>query len=153
MTQFDPATFLSEPVQGGFSTRITPVPEGDFPAIVTKYEARQMPNDKDASKPYTVVDVTFEIDDARAREVTGMEKPTSRMSVFLDLTSEGKLDRSKGKNVQLGRLLEGLGLNSEDAQFSWNDLPGKPCIVHIDHTPSKKNAEDMFANVTKVGKL
>lgn len=152
-SNFDPQSFLQEPVVGGFSTRVNPIPDGDYPAIVTKYDARQMQASDGSGRLFTTVDVTFEIDDQRAREATGMDKPTSRMTVFLDLTDDGKLDRSKGKNVQLGRLLEGLGLNDESKQFQWPDLVGKPCVVHVEGSPSKKDPRDIFSNVTKVGKL
>lgn len=154
MSNFDPQTFLSGAQKGGFSTQIPACPEGDYPAMVTKIEAKQQASTKGDGKIFTIVDVTFEIDDARAREVTGMDRPTSRMSVFLDLTDTGELDRSKEKNTQLGKLLEGLGLNGDGQDWQWSDLVNRPCIVHIEHTPNKRDPKAQpFANVSRVGKL
>lgn len=150
-SNFDPTSFLGDTITGQMDTKITPVPAGGpYPAVITKVAARQFDGKKDPTKTYTSVDVTFEIDDATARQATGLDHPTVRMNLFLDLTAQGKLDTSKGKNVQLGRLREALGLNDPNRPFSFNDLLGRACMVEVDHRPNDNSPGDFYANISKV---
>lgn len=149
---FDPNQFLSETIVGSNDTRYIPVPQGEYPAIIKSVAARQMPSKADPSKQVTVTDIVYEIDDSTVREVTGLDNPTVRQSVFLDLTPQGKLDMSKGKNIGLGKLRDALGLNDPSKPFSFADLPGRAAIIAVEHTPGKNEGE-VYANVSKVGKL
>lgn len=151
-SNFDPTSFLDQSVTGSNATAFIPHPAGDFPAIITKVTPRQMDSKQNPGTMQTLVDVTYETDDANAREVTGLPKPTVRQSIFLDLNDAGKLDMSKGRNVQLGRLREALGLNDPDKPFSFNSLIGQPCVVKVVHNPSKDGRET-YANVDSVGKI
>lgn len=150
---FDPNQFLNDSVTGANDTKYIPVPQGEFPAIIKAVNARQMPSKADPGKFVTVADVVYEIDDQTVRTATGLDTPTVRQSVFLDLTPEGKLDMSKGKNIGLGKLREALGLNDPNKSFSFADLPGRAAIVQVEHTPNEKSPGDVYANVSKVGKL
>lgn len=149
---FDPNTFLADTVTGANDTKYIPVPQGEYPAIIKSVAARQMASKSDTSKQVTVADIVYEIDDATVKQVTGLDNPTVRQSVFLDLTPQGKLDMSKGKNISLGKLREALGLNDASRAFSFADLPGRAAIVAVEHTPGKNEGE-VYANVSKVGKL
>lgn len=149
---FDPNTFLADTVTGANDTKYIPVPQGEYPAIIKSVAARQMPSKADPGKQVTVVDVVYDIDDQTVREVTGLDNPTVRQSVFLDLTPQGKLDMSKGKNIGLGKLREALGLNDPNKPFAFQDLTGRAAIVAVEHTPGKNEGE-VYANVSKVGKL
>jgi hypothetical protein len=149
---FDPNEFLADTVTGANDTKYTPVPVGEYPAIIKSVNARQMNSRQDPSKQITVTDIVYEIDDAAVRTATGLDTPTVRQSVFLDLTPQGKLDMSKGKNIGLGKLREALGLNDPNKPFSFADLPGRAAIVSVEHTPGKEPG-DVYANVSKVGKL
>jgi len=150
---FDPNQFLADTVTGANDTKYIPIPQGEYPAIIKECKARQMPSKADASKQVTVVDVVYEIDDSTVKEVTGFDSPTVRQSIFLDLTPNGKLDMSKGKNIGLGKLREALGLNDPNKSFSFSDLPGRAAIVQVEHTPNEKSPGDVYSNVAKVGKL
>lgn len=155
MSLFDPQSFLSEQTEGGFDTKYTPVPAGGpYPAVITKVAAKQYVKEDRTS---TVLEVTYEIDDANVKEKTGMEKPTVRQSVFLELNAAGKIDNSKGKNVPWGRLLEALGLNDPSRKVSPADLMGRAAVIEVDHTPNPKYITDrsqpeVYANVVKVGR-
>lgn len=145
-------TFLNETITGANSTSRIPVPRGEYPAIIDDVAYREMDRKDQPGVKSHIVDVTFAIDDANVREVTGLPKPTVRQSLFLDLTAEGKLDVSKGKNVGLGRLREALGLNDPDKPFSFGHLKGQACYVTVEHNPSNKPDGEIYANVGKVGK-
>jgi len=136
------------PVQGANDTSLPLIPEGEYPAIVDKYEGRQIETKRG---PATVVDITWAVDDATAKEVTGMEKPTIRQSVFLDMTAEGGIDMGEGKNVQLGRLREALGLNNPDVPFEFSQLAGQAGMILVSHNPDKNDPDTVYANVKKVG--
>lgn len=150
---FDPNTFLADTVTGANDTKYIPIPQGEYPAIIKECKARQMPSKADPSKKVTVVDVVYEIDDNTVKEVTGLDNPTVRQSIFLDLTPLDKLDMSKGKNIGLGKLREALGLNDPNKPFSFDDLPGRAAIVQVEHTPNANSPGDVYSNVAKVGKL
>ena len=105
-----------------------------------------------AHGPFTALDITWEIEDAGVREAMGNNHPQCRQSVFLDL-KDGLLDMSEKKNIALGRLRDALGLNDPTRPFTFNDLLSQPAIVKIEHSPNPKDAENPYANVTKVAKL
>jgi len=149
---FDPNTFLNDTVTGANDTRYIPVPQGEYPAIIKSVAARQVDRKDQPGQKSTIVDITYEIDDATVKTVTGLDNPTVRQSLFLDLTPNGKLDMSKGKNIQLGKLREALGLNDPNKPFGFNDLAGRAAIIGIEHNPGKNEGE-VYANVSKVGKL
>lgn len=149
---FDPNSFLQDTVTGANDTKYIPVPQGEYPAIIKSVAARQMDKKDKPGEKMTVADVVYEIDDATVKEVTGLDNPTVRQSLFLDLTPQGKLDMSKGKNINLGKLREALGLNDPNKPFSFGDLPGRAAIISVEHTPGKNEGE-VYANVGKVGKL
>lgn len=150
---FDPNTFMSDTITGATDTKYVPVPQGEYPAIIKSLSARQIPSRQDPSKQMTIVDIVYEIDDSTVKEATGLDAPTVRQSVFLELTERGKIDNSKGKNVPLGKVRDALGLNNPDKPFALTDLVGRAAVVTVEHTPNEKSPGDVYANVTKVGKL
>ena len=151
---FNPETFLAETVTGAMDTKYPVIPAGEYAAISKSITARKMPNTKHPDQgSFTVIDITWAIDDAGVKEATKLENPTCRQSVFLDLDAEGKLDTSATKNVQLGRLREALGLNSADQEFSFSQLVGQPALVKIEHSPNPTDADNPYSNVTKVAQV
>lgn len=150
---FDANAFLNQEITGALDTKYIPIPQGDYPAIITKLEGREQDNKNDPSKPWTVLDVTYQIEDAKVREITGLPAPTVRQSIFLEMGPDGRLDTSKGKNIPLGRLREAVGLNDPDKPFSFQQLMGQACVVSVTHTPKKDDPSTIYSNVSKVGKL
>lgn len=148
---WDPQSLLNQPQAGGLQTKYVRVEPGEYPAIIQKFEYRTLPKKDKPEELSHILDVIFVVDDARQREVTGMQEPTVRQSIFLDVV-DGKLDRSTNKNVGLGRLLEATGLN-ERAEWTFNDLPGRAVFIAVTKTPNEKDPTDPYLNVTKVGKL
>lgn len=150
---FDANAFLSQEITGALDTKYVPIPPGDYPAIITKLEGREQDNKNDPAKPWTVLDVTYQLEDAKVREVTGLPNPTVRQSIFLEMDASGRLDTSKGKNIALGRLREAVGLNDPDKPFSFQQLMGQACVVSVVNTPKKDDPSTIYSNVNKVGKL
>jgi hypothetical protein len=147
----DPQAFLDQTIQGANSTTRIPIPVGDYPCIIKDIAYRTIERKDQPGAMSHVLDVVYAIDDANVREVTGLPQPTVRQTCWLDLTDEGKLDMSKGKNVDLGRLREALGLNDPSVPFSFNQLKGQACFVKVVQNPSK-DGKETYANVDRVGK-
>lgn len=150
---FDPNAFLDSETIEQMDTRFPLIPQGEFPAIVDGIDARQQDSTKVPGEVWTILDVTYAIDDAGVREETQLPKPTVRQSIFLDMGEDGKLATGTGKNVNLGRLREALGLNQPGQAFNFNMLVGQACIVAIKHNPDKNDPEIIYANVGKVAAL
>lgn len=150
---FDPASFLMQETSDQMDTQFILIPAGEYPAMIKDVAARQQQNPNDPAILWTILDVTYAIDDAGVREETQLPEPTIRQSIFLDLSEDNKLDTGKGKNVNLGRLREAVGLNQPGQAFSFGALVGQACVVAVKHTPDKKDPEITYANVNKVAAL
>lgn len=145
---FDPDSFLNTDVTGEVSTEFTPIPVGEYPAVIEDVAAKEVVSQK-TGQTYRFLEVRYAIDDAHVREVTGMDTPKTRQSISLDLTDAGTLDLSKGKNVNLGRLLEATGLNG--GKWNFQMLVGRSVKAAIKH----RTADDgqIYAEVKAVTKL
>lgn len=150
---FDPASFLTQETSDQMDTQFILIPAGEYPALIKSVDARQQQNPNEPTQLWTILDVTYAIDDQGVREETGLPQPTIRQSIFLDLTEDGKLDTGKGKNVNLGRLREAVGLNQPGQAFSFGSLAGQACVVAVAHNPDKKDPDVIYANVKKVAAL
>lgn len=148
---WDPSNLLNQPQQGNLQTKYIRVEPGEYPAVIQKLDYRTLPKKDKPSELSHILDIVYAVDDARQREVTGMSEPTVRQSIFLDIV-DGKLDRSTNKNVQLGKVLEAVGLNDRP-EWVFNDLVGRACYISVAQTPNEKAPDDPYLNVTKVGKL
>lgn len=153
MTNFDPNSFLNQTISGGFSTRVKPVPPGEYPAIIKSLGAREVDSKMNPGQKQLVVDVTFALADPSVAEATGRPEPTTRLSLWIDRTAGGAIDRSEGKNIGLGRLLAAIGMNMGDAEFSFNDLIGKSVLVSVTNNPDKNDPETVYDNVSKVAAI
>lgn len=145
---FDADSFLNSAISGSNSTKIIPCPQGEFFAVIEKLAARQTQS-TDGTQTRVILDVIWLVEDDGARQATGREQVQVKQGIFLDLDAQGGVDMSEGKNVQLGRLREALGLNGGEA-FSFNMLPGRTAKILVSHRPDPKDAENVFADVKAV---
>ncbi len=150
---FDPNAFLAATTTESLDTRYIPIPIGEYPAIINQLAVRKQVNPKDQTETWTILDITYALDDAGVREATGLDNPTIRQSIFLDIDAGGDIDTAKGKNINLGRLREALGLNTPGAEFSLSMLNGQACIVGTTQNPNAKDPDSPYSNVAKVGAL
>jgi hypothetical protein len=148
---FDPSVYLDAEVRESNTTQFIPVPEGEYTAVLTGTpEIRQWTSRKDPSKSGLVLDLTWQIDDATVAAELGRDNVTCRQSVMLDLNSAGGIDTSKGRNVNLGRLREAVGLNEPGKPFAFRMLSGQVARVRVAH---RTDGEQIFAEVKAVTKL
>lgn len=150
MSTFDVNAFQNAQFDEASSTTYTPVPEGEFNAVIDKQEIRT------TSKGNVILDLTWKIDDATVAAETGMDNPSVRQSIFLDVSESGSLEFGKGKNVNLGRLREALGQNQSGQPWSFGHLLGQVAKVRVKHrivrddTSGEDRTYTDIAGVTKV---
>ena len=146
---FDASQFLNVTISTSNATKSIPVPMGEYHAVLEKVEPRQWQS-KDGSKSGISLDVTWIIEDQGVKDFLGRESVTCRQGVMLDLTPDGAIDTSAGRNIALGRLREAVGLNQAGQDFSFHMLPGKMAKVSISH---RVQNEDTFAEVKAVAAI
>ena len=122
---FDADSFMGTTVDGEMSTEFVPVPEGEYNAVIDDVKVRE-------AKGSVIMDVLWSIDDASVSGVTGRDKNTVRQSIFLDMTDNGGLDLSQGRNIGLGKLRDALNQNGPGA-WSPSMLTGNVAKVRVAH--------------------
>lgn len=143
---FNPEAFASSVVDGAMSTRLVPVPAGEYTALIEKIAAR--PTNEKGSTP---CDITYDIQDDNLKVQLALPKITCRGNVWLDITSSGGLDNGEGKNTGLGRLREAVGQNDPAKPWSPSMLIGQLVRVKVTQSINPKDGET-YANVTGVTK-
>lgn len=146
---FDPQSFLDTAVSGVNDTKIIPVPVGEYMGVIDKVTPRQWQS-KDGSTTGIALDVLWLVEDSSVKEYLGRDTVVCKQGIMLDLTAEGGLDMSKGKNVGLGRLREAVGKNNSGEAFSFAMLPGSAAKISVAHRLAN---DDTFAEVKQVAML
>lgn len=150
---FDVTSFLDSTTTEANSTVATPVPEGEFTAIVDKIDARTWTSKKDPTMSGVTLEVIWNIDDQGVKDLLGRDKITVKQGVMLDLTDAGSLDFGKGRNVSLGKLREALGLNVPGQAFAPSMLVGRMGKVMVKHRIDGDKPDVIYAEVRGVAKL
>lgn len=153
----DPDKFLNQKIDKPSETSFIPVPVDDYLCMIP-VGGVQPPREivgKDGNKS-VIIDLNWEIvsSDKNYKKVcehTGMESPFVKQSIFLDVDydSEGNatgLSEGIGKNIQLGRLREAVGLNKPGKDFSFKHLEGATATVKVEH---RVVGEDTYAQVAR----
>ena len=150
---FDVSELSEANVSSANSTSIIPCPEGEFPAIIKKFDIRAWSKE---DRSGVMLDVHLDIDDANAREVTQRDEVIVRHSCSLDVIKgpNGKpmIDERPGTNIDLGRLRTAVGMNTQGQDFNLNMLIGQPVKVLVTHRQNPDNPEEVYAEV-KRGKV
>ena len=152
MSAFSADAFMNQEFDQANDTKTTPCPEGDFLGLAEKVDLRSWVSKKDPSMSGVTLDIAWIIEDENVKQELGRDKVTVRQGIMLDLTPEGNLDMGKGRNVQLGKLREALGLNIAGQPFSFNMIPGKMARVAVKQDPPDDNG-DIFSKVRAVAPL
>ena len=155
---FDVSELSEAAVNESNSTYIIPCPEGEFPAVIKKFDIRAWSKEDRSGvmRSGVMLDVHLDIDDANAREVTQRDEVIVRHSCSLDVIKgpNGKpmIDTKPGTNVDLGRLRAAANLNNPGQPFNLNMLIGQPVKVLVTHRQNPDNPEEIYAEV-KRGKV
>lgn len=162
---FDADSFMTQTVDGELDTVVQQVPEGDYRAIIGEFDSEKgfrtftsQKEGKNFGKEYTVFQPPFVLqDDPRLAELKAArgldEVVVYHKGMFLDLSDQGGLDVSKGKNVDLGKLRDAVGQNQQPG-WKFTDLIGAgPVMVHVVHEGDKNDDTKKFARVSRVVKI
>lgn len=129
---FDVDSFLEQSVEGENSTKVEPVPEGDWLAVIDTVKARTWQGKNDPSKAGIALDVTYIVQAQEGLPEQFVDRKV-KQGIMLDLLDGGKLDMGKGQNVGLGRLRAATGLNNPGEAFSFTQLPGQMVKIRVKH--------------------
>lgn len=152
---FNPEAFMNAVFTEANDTTITPCPAGEFPAQITELTPKSGTISKGdrAGETWARLDILWETTDPVAQAATGREKVRVRQGVMLDLLPNGGLDMSKGKNVQLGKLREAVGLNVPGAPFSPAQLVGRSARIVVGHRIDERDGVTIQAEVKTTAPL
>ena len=149
LSSFNPDTFVNVEYEEAIDTTITPIPVGEWSASSNIIKFRKI-NTKDGER--TVMDVTWELLEEEVRKATGLDHPTCRQTIFLDINDANGIDMSKGKNRQLGLLREALGQNVAGQRWSPGMIEGQMATVTVVHNADREDPEIIYSNIKKVTK-
>jgi hypothetical protein len=147
----DPKQFLDATYNEANSTELVTVDEGEYQAIAGEVDMTEWTGKKDPSKSGFKLTIPWEIDDQAMRAKTGRERIIIRQDIMLDMSPQGMLDFGKGKNVQLGRLREALGLNQPGKPFSFRQIPGQAAKVKVSIRDYEGRQFEEVKSVAKLG--
>lgn len=154
---FSPETFLDATTTEE-SIKRPPMPAGrDFVSTLKNIKSRTWQGKKDPTKSGIVIDVTHEFDLNAYPEVKaqlgGLEKVLITDGIMLDLTENGAIDYSPGKNGKLRLYRDATGLNQAGQPFSIRMFEGRNVRTRIKHVPSETVAGEVYDNIETVGKV
>lgn len=147
---FDPDSFLDATLPGANSTKRELIPAGVYRASVGKLEVKNGVVQKDGpnfGKPWVALNIQWWVEDQPINSQLDQTKITVFDSVFLELDDNGRPAMGKGKNVQLGRLREALGLNEGPVQF--RAFEGRPATINVIHEPYKDDLQAKVASYAR----
>jgi hypothetical protein len=100
-----------------------PIPAGEYTALIDDVNPRRVTyRDGPRGVHGTVLDVTFNLQDPELKARLGQEALSVRHGIFIDMTPDGAVDMSEGRNVELGQLRDALGMTGKG--FSFDQLKG-----------------------------
>lgn len=132
---FDPQAFIDLPIETPLEKR-PPLPVGDYTATVKEVTARAWQGKQDPTKSGMAYDVVLTVEVPEAvRVATGLDMPTLTLkdSIMLDLTENGALDTSKGRNNKLRTYREALDMNKPGEVFRASLMTGRLLKVRVSH--------------------
>lgn len=153
MSQFDPALFLDATTTEALVKR-PPLPVGDYTAVIGELKTREWVGQTDPTKSGIAVDVPLTIDvPFETQQALGLDMPTLQVkdSLMLDLTPQGTIDWSIGKNGRLRKYREATGQNQKGVPFSMRQLTGNVVLVKLAHRDYKGELFEEVAGVAAKG--
>lgn len=151
VSSFDPASFLDATISEP-SVKRPPLPVGDYTGVIGEVTARTWQGRKDPSKSGIAWDIpiTLEIPaDAQVALGLTVSNVTLKDSIMLDLTEQGSIDNSPGRNTGLRRYREACDMNKPGDSFSARKMQGIVVKVKIDHEIYQDAPVERIAGVAR----
>jgi len=151
---FDEESFMSQTTDQEGSIYVTPVPRGEYLALIETLKPRPWKSEK-TGKSGLSVDITYGvIDDGKLLEAQIGRVPKLTQGYFCDLI-EGttQLDFSVGKNVQINRVRDACGQNVPGQAWNLGMLRGAgPISIVVVQDPDKDDPKTVYNRVKAVGR-
>lgn len=152
---FDPNQFLDATTTEALVKR-PPIPAGSvILGIITDAVARSWTSKKEDAKVKAgiAVDLKIELNLTSypdIQKVVGADQVIMTPGIMLDMKDDGKsIDWSTGKNGNLRRYREALGMNNPGESFSIRQMVGRPILVKIKHRTYEGEFYDEVDSVAK----
>lgn len=133
---FDPTSYLDATISEP-SVRRPPLPAGrELVGIVQEVKPRSWQAKEDPTRGGIAVDIPVKIDLSAypdLQQIIGATEVTLTDGLILDLTPNGAIDNSPGKNNKLRRWREALDMNKPGDTFSFRLMQGRMVKVKIGH--------------------
>lgn len=155
MGAFDPATFLDQETDQPLVRR-PPLPIQDYIGIIGVPTTRTWVSPNDSTKSGYAVDFPIVLDiPGDVQEQLGLTTNTITVKggVMLDLTPDGSIDWSAGKNGATRRYREALDMNKSGDTFSFRRMEGRAIRVKIKHREYPPGSGEFFEDVDQVAKV
>jgi hypothetical protein len=154
MSAFDPNLLLDSTVTQAFVKR-PPIPAGvELIGTIGKVDIKSGQQKDDPSKTWIRLNIPVEFDLSQnptvAAALQGFDKVTITDGVLLDVTDQGMIDQSPGKNGRLRRWREALGMNQDGVAFSPRAMEGRPVKCRIGQRAYEGEMYDQIAEIAKV---
>jgi len=147
-SMFDPEQFLDATTTEALVRRPA-IPAGtELLGVITDIKPRVWQGKKDPTQSGVVMDVQIELDTSGVKNQP--PKVTLTDGIMLDLTPQGSIDYSPGRNGKLRRYREALGLNTPGQSFSFRMMQGRPIRVKIGNRVAEGETYDQIDSVAKV---
>ena len=147
MSTFDADTFLSTQTTEKTASHYTPIPEGEYQAMIEDVVVRQ------PKEGMLILDVTYSILDENVKAQLGLERATARQSIFLDLAPSGGLAVGPNKNVRLGKVREAAGQNTGKPWAPAMLRGAGPMLIKIKHRVDQDDPDTVYTDVARVAPL
>lgn len=144
---FNAELFLHQELDQANETAYTPVPAGDYQAIISDIAL----NARDINgREVLILDVKWDIIDDELRALQNMQTVIVRQGIFIDIEG-GAIAFGTNKNVALGRLRDALGQNDNGKPWSMADLRGAgPAYIRVAHRENPNNPDNPYTDVKMV---
>lgn len=153
---FDPATFLDAP-QTEVNERRPPLPtenpddpNGLYLAVIGEITSQSGTIGKGdrTGQPWVSMVIPLKIQVPAALREQGLP-PELQITdrAFLDLTEQGSIDNSKGKNRQQKAYRDATGMNKAGETFAWRMLSGKMVKVKVTHELYNEQVQERISAV------
>lgn len=120
-------TSLPMPDEGEYRAVIDDAPDGTtkwFRQVETK------------NGPRLILRIPFVIQDPAVGQKLGREKVVVSKDCWVDVADDGSIDWSKGRNLDINRVRDAVGLNRDGVAFSLASLPNAgPCLIRVIKRP------------------
>lgn len=157
MTQFDPNAFMNLEMDQPLKRR-PPLPPGDYIAQIGEVKAEEWTSKKDPNNPKSGmrynIPLTLEVPAEVQTKLGSAEDPYPTQvklsdTCMLDLTDNGTLDMSVGKNGGLRRWREAVDMNKPGDVFSPRKMQGRMILVKLSHELYNGEVQERVGGITK----